>query len=224
MAFLPKYKPKRKEFRIYSTKERSQDLSVYKPFSMKLVVVDEPAEVEEKPEILFCMLSDIFDDLSLDILNVDLETEWQSKGFGPGEGFPDGFIYFAWDLKNPKVKVSAVDYIHFIMEWANAILDDKRIFVEEVDEKFLPELERDIVKPICERILHVYAILFHYHTQNPVHSYDRFYVECAFDRFIYISLYWGLIDFNGETAKYLQEQIDIPRKSYLQAHARDTYI
>jgi len=46
---------------------------------MKLVVVDEPAEVEEKPEILFCMLSDIFDDLSLDILNVDLETEWQSK-------------------------------------------------------------------------------------------------------------------------------------------------
>jgi len=146
------------------------------------------------------------------------------KGFGPGEGFPDGFIYFAWDLKNPKVKVSAVDYIHFIMEWANAILDDKRIFVEEVDEKFLPELERDIVKPICERILHVYAILFHYHTQNPVHSYDRFYVECAFDRFIYISLYWGLIDFNGETAKYLQEQIDIPRKSYLQEHARDTYI
>ena len=61
----------------------------------------------------------------------------------------------------------------------------------------------------------LYTILFHYQANYPVSRKQRTNLEECFDNFIDASLYWGLIDFNSETAKYLQEQIDFPRETYV---------
>mmetsp|Transcript_14671 Transcript_14671/g.16633 ORF Transcript_14671/g.16633 Transcript_14671/m.16633 type:complete len:147 (+) Transcript_14671:1426-1866(+) len=140
----------------------------------------------------------------------------RNKGFGPGEGFPEGIMYYAWDFRNAKVEMSAVDYIRFILDWVEDMLEDIRIFPEDLESEFPPNLERDVIKPAFERILHVYAILFHYQTRNPVERIERYALESTFGHFIYASLYWGLLDFNGESATYLKEQIDIPKKSFLE--------
>ena len=75
------------------------------------------------------------------------------KGFGPGEGFPEGMIYYAWDLRNAKVEMNAVDYIQFILDWATDMLDDEQIFPLDIQTAFSPNLEREIIKPVFERIL-----------------------------------------------------------------------
>jgi len=208
----------RNDFRTYSKGERSGYLS-YKPFSLKGVEVDIAGV--EKLETLSCVFCDAIADLINKVFHDDLETEMRNKEFGPGEGFPEGMIYYAWDLRNAKVEMSAVDYIQFILNWVEDMLEDKRVFPVDIENAPPTNLERDIIKPMFKRILHVYAILFHYHTENPVYGYDRFIMEECFDQFTYVSLYYGLVDFNSETAKYLQEQIDIPRKSYLRERERD---
>jgi len=159
---------------------------------------------------------EVVDDLTNKIFDDGLEAEMRNKGFGPGEGFPEGIMYYAWDFRNAKVEMSAVDYIRFILDWVEDMLEDIRIFPEDLESEFPPNLERDVIKPAFERILHVYVILFHYHTENPVRSSERYVLESSFDRFIYASMYWRLLDFNGESATYLKEQIDIPKKSFLE--------
>jgi len=159
---------------------------------------------------------EVVDDLTNKIFDDGLEAEMRNKGFGPGEGFPEGIMYYAWDFRNAKVEMSAVDYIRFILDWVEDMLEDIRIFPEDLESEFPPNLERDVIKPAFERILHVYAILFHYQTRNPVERIERYALESTFGHFIYASLYWGLLDFNGESATYLKEQIDIPRKSFLE--------
>jgi len=217
-----KHKRNRNEFRTYSKEERSKDLSFYEPFSLETVEMD-CADDEDKAEALACLLYESVNDASASFFAYDIETEMRSKGFGPGEGFPEGIIYYAWDLRNAKVEVSAVDYILFILDWAEDMVEDEQIFPLSFEDKFVPELERDVIKPMFERILHIYAILFHHNTENRIRCSERFSMEESFDRFIYGSLYWGLLDFNSETAKYLQEQIDIPRNSYLRERERDNY-
>jgi len=159
---------------------------------------------------------EVVDDLTNKIFDDGLEAEMRNKGFGPGEGFPEGIMYYAWDFRNAKVEMSAVDYIRFILDWALDMLDDEQIFPLDLEREFPLNLEREIIKPAFERILHVYVILFHYHTENPVRSSERYVLESSFDRFIYASMYWRLLDFNGESATYLKEQIDIPKKSFLE--------
>ena len=130
----------------------------------------------EKLETLSCVFCDAIADLINKVFHDDLETEMRNKvyicykshslhtskqtityfdvkEFGPGEGFPEGMIYYAWDLRNAKVEMSAVDYIRFILDWAFDMLDDEQIFPLDVEREFPLNLEREIIKPAFERIL-----------------------------------------------------------------------
>jgi len=152
------------------------------------------------------------DDLTV-LLHGKLGMQMRNKGFGPEEGFAKDLVYYKWGPKTEKIPVSSFEYIQFILEWADDCLNDDQIYTQY--GLGMPGLEREIVKPICERILELYTILFHYQANYPVSRKQRTNLEECFDNFIDASLYWGLIDFNSETAKYLQEQIDFPRETYV---------
>mmetsp|Transcript_5907 Transcript_5907/g.7744 ORF Transcript_5907/g.7744 Transcript_5907/m.7744 type:complete len:124 (-) Transcript_5907:266-637(-) len=77
--------------------------------------------------------------------------QMRNKGFGPEEGFAKDLVYYKWGPKTEKIPVSSFEYIQFILEWADDCLNDDQIYTQY--GLGMPGLEREIVKPICERIL-----------------------------------------------------------------------
>mmetsp|Transcript_9899 Transcript_9899/g.11846 ORF Transcript_9899/g.11846 Transcript_9899/m.11846 type:complete len:217 (+) Transcript_9899:208-858(+) len=145
-------------------------------------------------------------------------TEFHSyfliQDFG-GTVYPNQFCRNDWAKEWGKAEVrvneiSANDYVDFVLGWLLRVMNDKVIVPPFQPVNFVT----DIVKPVIKRIFHVYAVLFNLQSKYPVSLSSHTLLEEYFDHFIYVCLYWGLLDFSSDDVKALDVVLQPIRENY----------
>jgi len=104
------------------------------------------------------------------------------------------------------VKVSAPEYIDYLMTWVQRLLDDESVFPSKIGVPF-PKDFLKIIKQIYKRLFRVYAHIYHSHFKVIVHELgEEKHLNTSFKHFIYFVKQFDLVD-NKELAP-LQELID----------------
>jgi len=104
------------------------------------------------------------------------------------------------------VKVSAPEYIDFLMTWVQRLLDDEAVFPSKIGVPFPKDFSRT-VKQIFKRLFRVYAHIYHAHFKIIVHELgEEAHLNTSFKHFIYFVEEFDLVD-KKELAP-LQELID----------------
>jgi len=95
-------------------------------------------------------------------------------------------------IKRP-IKVSAPDYVEYLMTWVQKILDDENIFPSRVDTPFPKEFVV-IVKNIFKRLFRVYAHIYYSHFQKIVSLGEEAHLNTCFKHFYYFIVEFDLVD------------------------------
>ncbi|KAJ1560258.1 hypothetical protein HK096_009419 [Nowakowskiella sp. JEL0078] len=97
-------------------------------------------------------------------------------------------------FKSP-VKVSAPEYIDFLMTWVQSQLDDEKIFPSKIGEPF-PKQFLMIIKTIYKRLFRVYAHLYHAHFPQIMSQGEHYQLVVSFKHFVFFVQEFSLIDKN----------------------------
>merc|ERR1719197_490110 len=108
------------------------------------------------------------------------------------------------EIKKP-IKVSAPEYVDFLMTWVQEILDDETIFPSRVDVPF-PKNFQSIIRQIFKRLFRVYAHIYYSHFHKIVSLGEEAHLNTCFKHFYYFITEFQLVD-KRELAP-LQELID----------------
>lgn len=103
------------------------------------------------------------------------------------------------------IKVSAPEYVDYLMTWVQNQLDDEKVFPSKIGEAF-PKTFLSTVKNIFKRLFRVYAHIYHSHFQKIVSLGEEAHLNTSLKHFIYFVMEFDLID-KKELAP-LQELID----------------
>jgi len=103
------------------------------------------------------------------------------------------------------IKVSAPEYVDYLMTWVQNQLDDETIFPSKIGVPF-PKTFQQIVKNIFKRLFRVYAHIYHSHFPKIVSLGEEAHLNTSFKHFIYFIQEFALVD-KKELAP-LQELID----------------
>eukprot|EP00011_Vannellida_sp_DIVA3-517-6-12_P008094 CAMPEP_0114612202 /NCGR_PEP_ID=MMETSP0168-20121206/4502_1 /TAXON_ID=95228 ORGANISM="Vannella sp., Strain DIVA3 517/6/12" /NCGR_SAMPLE_ID=MMETSP0168 /ASSEMBLY_ACC=CAM_ASM_000044 /LENGTH=217 /DNA_ID=CAMNT_0001823183 /DNA_START=82 /DNA_END=735 /DNA_ORIENTATION=+ len=117
------------------------------------------------------------------------------------------FEYFWADgekVKKP-IKVTAPEYMEYLMTWVQDTLDNESIFPSRVDVPF-PRQFQAVVKNIFKRLFRVYAHIYYNHFQKIVSLGEEAHLNTCFKHFYLFINEFNLVD-KRETAP-LQELID----------------
>mmetsp|Transcript_26927 Transcript_26927/g.37814 ORF Transcript_26927/g.37814 Transcript_26927/m.37814 type:complete len:219 (+) Transcript_26927:93-749(+) len=117
------------------------------------------------------------------------------------------FEYFWADgekIKKP-IKVTAPEYMEYLMTWVQDTLDNETIFPSRVDVPF-PRQFQTVVKNIFKRLFRVYAHIYYNHFQKIVSLGEEAHLNTCFKHFYLFISEFNLVD-KRETAP-LQELID----------------
>eukprot|EP01098_Paradermamoeba_levis_P016790 TRINITY_DN9295_c0_g1_i1.p1 TRINITY_DN9295_c0_g1~~TRINITY_DN9295_c0_g1_i1.p1 ORF type:complete len:235 (-),score=49.59 TRINITY_DN9295_c0_g1_i1:67-711(-) len=96
------------------------------------------------------------------------------------------------------LKVSAPEYVDYLMTWVQTQLDDENIFPSKIGAPF-PKNFSEIVKNIFKRLFRVYAHIYHSHFDKIVSLGEEAYLNTSFKHFIFFVQEHDLID-NKELA------------------------
>jgi len=96
------------------------------------------------------------------------------------------------NVKRP-IKVSAPDYVDYLMTWVQNILDDETIFPSRVDVPF-PKNFQSVVKQIFKRLFRVYAHIYYSHFHKIVSLGEEAHLNTCFKHFYYFITEFGLVD------------------------------
>jgi len=107
-------------------------------------------------------------------------------------------------IKKP-IKVSAPEYVDFLMTWVQGILDDETVFPSRVDVAF-PRNFQQVVKNIFKRLFRVYAHIYYSHFHKIVSLGEEAHLNTCFKHFYYFIQEFSLVD-RREMAP-LQDLID----------------
>jgi len=107
-------------------------------------------------------------------------------------------------IKKP-IKVSAPEYVDFLMTWVQSILDDESVFPSRVDVAF-PRNFQQVVKNIFKRLFRVYAHIYYSHFHKIVSLGEEAHLNTCFKHFYYFIQEFNLVD-RKEMAP-LQDLID----------------
>jgi len=107
-------------------------------------------------------------------------------------------------VKRP-IKVSAPEYVDYLMTWVQEILDDENVFPSRVDVPF-PRNFQQVVKNIFKRLFRVYAHIYYSHFQKIVTLGEEAHLNTCFKHFYYFIEEFSLVD-KKEMAP-LQDLID----------------
>jgi len=103
------------------------------------------------------------------------------------------------------IKVSAPEYVDYLMTWVQNQLDDETIFPSKIGVPF-PKNFQQIVKNIFKRLFRVYAHIYHSHFPKIVSLGEEAHLNTSFKHFIFFIQEFALVD-KKELAP-LQELID----------------
>jgi len=91
------------------------------------------------------------------------------------------------------IKVSAPDYVDYLMTWVQNQLDDESIFPSKIGVAF-PKNFKDIVKTIFKRLFRVYAHIYHSHFPKITNLGEEAHLNTSFKHFIYFVQEFNLIE------------------------------
>jgi MOB kinase activator 1 len=95
-------------------------------------------------------------------------------------------------FKKP-VKVSAPEYVDYLMNWVQGQLDDESIFPSKIGVPF-PKSFQPLVKTIFKRLFRVYAHIYHAHFPRIVALGEEAHLNTSFKHFIYFVQEFNLIE------------------------------
>eukprot|EP01089_Gocevia_fonbrunei_P019625 TRINITY_DN700_c0_g1_i1.p1 TRINITY_DN700_c0_g1~~TRINITY_DN700_c0_g1_i1.p1 ORF type:complete len:220 (-),score=44.95 TRINITY_DN700_c0_g1_i1:50-709(-) len=107
-------------------------------------------------------------------------------------------------IKKP-IKVSAPEYVDYLMTWVQGILDNENIFPSRVDVPF-PKNFQIVVKNIFKRLFRVYAHIYYSHFHKIVSLGEEAHLNTCFKHFYYFIEEFQLVE-KREMAP-LQDLID----------------
>jgi len=84
------------------------------------------------------------------------------------------------------VKVSAPEYVDYLMTWVQNQLDDETIFPSKIGVPF-PAKFQSIVKNIFKRLFRVYAHIYHSHFPKIVSLGEEAHLNTSFKVFFFFS-------------------------------------
>jgi len=91
------------------------------------------------------------------------------------------------------IKVSAPEYVDYLMTWIQGQLDDESIFPSKIGIPF-PKSFQSIVKNIFKRLFRVYAHMYHSHFPKVVSLGEEAHLNTSFKHFIYFVTEFQLVD------------------------------
>jgi len=91
------------------------------------------------------------------------------------------------------IKVSAPEYVDYLMTWVQNQLDDETIFPSKIGVPF-PKNFLNLVKNIFKRLFRVYAHIYHSHFQKIVNLGEEAHLNTSFKHFIYFVQEFTLVD------------------------------
>jgi len=91
------------------------------------------------------------------------------------------------------LKVSAPEYVDYLMTWVQGQLDDETIFPSKIGVPF-PKTFQTIVKNIFKRLFRVYAHIYHSHFQKIASLGEEAHLNTSFKHFIYFVQEFDLIE------------------------------
>jgi len=107
-------------------------------------------------------------------------------------------------VKKP-LKVSAPEYVDYLMTWVQGILDNEEIFPSRVDVPF-PKNFQTVVRNIFKRLFRVYAHIYYSHFHKIVSLGEEAHLNTCFKHFYYFIDEFNLVE-KREMAP-LQDLID----------------
>ena len=103
------------------------------------------------------------------------------------------YKYFWSDGTHRPEDVCAARYVHSLMEWIQAQLEDESIFPTKPGNPF-PKTFRAVVNSIFRRLFRVFAHIYHHHVEH-VQALDiGVHLNTSFRHFIYFVLEYQLIE------------------------------
>jgi len=105
------------------------------------------------------------------------------------------FEYLWADGKEVKraIKVSAPEYVDYLMSWVQKHLDNEAIFPSQIGVPF-PKNFINIVKTIFKRLFRVYAHIYHSHFSTVVSLGEEAHLNTSFKHFIYFIEEFKLVE------------------------------
>lgn len=101
---------------------------------------------------------------------------------------------YLWsDGPKKNVKVSAPQYIDFVMSWVQTLVDDQNIFPTRAGVEF-PKDFSNIVKSICKKLLRVFAHMYHSHFDKILCLQGEGHFNTLFIHFYCFVQEFGLVD------------------------------
>jgi len=102
------------------------------------------------------------------------------------------YLWADENIKKP-IKVSAVEYVDYLMNWIQKLLDDEEIFPSRVDVPF-PKNFKDIIKQIFKRLFRVYAHIYYSHFDKIVTLGEEAHLNTNFKHFYYFICEFNLVE------------------------------
>jgi len=102
---------------------------------------------------------------------------------------------YHWADANIKkaIRVSAPEYVDYLMVWVQNQLDDEKVFPSKIGVQF-PKNFQLIVKNIFKRLFRVYAHIYHSHFLKIVGLGEEAHLNTSFKHFIYFTQEFELIE------------------------------
>jgi len=91
------------------------------------------------------------------------------------------------------IKVSAPEYVDYLMTWVQNQLDDEAIFPSKIGVPF-PKSFQSLVKNIFKRLFRVYAHIYHSHFPKIVSLGEEAHLNTSFKHFIYFIQEFSLVE------------------------------
>eukprot|EP00742_Colponemidia_sp_Colp-10_P002196 GILJ01002346.1.p1 GENE.GILJ01002346.1~~GILJ01002346.1.p1 ORF type:complete len:244 (+),score=35.04 GILJ01002346.1:77-733(+) len=95
-------------------------------------------------------------------------------------------------IKTP-IKVSAPEYIEFLMSWVESQLNNEMIFPCEIGVPF-PKSFQSTIKVIFKRLFRVYAHIYHSHFAHMISLNAEAHLNTCFKHFVYFIDTFHLVD------------------------------
>lgn len=95
-------------------------------------------------------------------------------------------------VKKP-MKVSAPEYVDYMMSWVQTQLDDQKLFPSKIGVPF-PKNFKQICQTILKRLFRVYAHIYHAHFDKVVALEEERHLNTSFKHFVFFVKEFGLMD------------------------------
>jgi len=91
------------------------------------------------------------------------------------------------------IRVSAPEYVEFLMTWVQKQLDDEKIFPSTIGVPFPKSFQR-VVQQIFKRLFRVYAHIYHSHFSKIVSLGEEAHLNTSFKHFIFFIQEFNLVE------------------------------